>query len=80
MKDEKFNELLGRLSRAIVRTNRLKNEVENQCIKRYGVSYIEANVEPIIDALEIMGSSNYTLEEFDSAMKQWLQTNEQGVE
>ncbi len=63
-----FTLLLTQAAKAANKHMRLKSDVSDECIARYGTSYSDVDADSIIDVLDYIGSDSYTEKEFDEAM------------
>lgn len=55
MDNKNFTKLLKRAAAAAVKHKNLCDEVNEECIKRHGVTYSEVDADGIIDVLDIDG-------------------------
>jgi hypothetical protein len=67
MTNAKFTRLLQRCADAAERHHRLGSEVAQECLRRYGATAGDLDVDEIIDVLDLFGGE-ITAEEVDEAM------------
>lgn len=68
MKDSDFTKLLTRCARSAAKHKKLMAQVSEECLKRYGTTYSDADADGIIDSLDHIGGDSFTSKEFDQDM------------
>lgn len=68
MNNVDFTRLLQRTANASERHSNLCDEVNEECVQRYGITYSDADADSIIDVLDL-GGGHITATEFDEAMQ-----------
>lgn len=68
MNNNKFTALLTKTARAAFKHRTLMEEVNEECVKRYGIRYSDIDADSIIDALDILGAEKMTAKAFDEEM------------
>lgn len=70
MDNKKFTQLLAKTVRAAFKHQQLLQQVNEECVKRYGVGYGEIDCDTIIDVMDYGGCEQYTAKQFDTATRE----------